>query len=595
MDLQEKNQIVKKPPFERGWQNGEKNMKLNKKWVKAVVFALMLSFAPVFVSEARAEGTATSFEGSTGLVSVDAAKKVWSFAKIAKTEKNANLKLDTGSTAGIYTITEVNPIVDNKIDLSFAKKNKEILLAIGKSTDIVDGFYKANEWEILKIAPENGTFKVQYVSTEPTDNSNFAISSKHGYIVATDGGNAYDLKTANKAKVEVRTESSDWATLDKYFLKGGQVDGSDKLEMLTQSGAKLFFRIAGTTTTDDAAGTWPSKEVSIKIAAQDKAPKISVNNAKAEINFKKDTLFNTSENTNVPSTWKTAPGKVSFNDASLNANNPGIAGDKTLYLFVKNPANGKKIESKLSMLKLTHQDKVTVTELTDKQSGVLTGSDSDGVSFSLKIPYDLSKGGTLSNTSAKDYEVLLTGENTPPANAKWLTLKAKNKKGKAGKLNLKYSADNKLNTFGPASHIFIRLPGDKKPINNELKMYSPASEKKAFVPVKVTQTIELPEFTAINYTVGTEAKLTGTVTFKKLYKDGLKLKVKVEKAPKGVKIKLDKLKKSSENGTAKIELVISKNAVKKAADMTDREVVFELSGEGAAPLKTTVTITPKDK
>lgn len=567
-------------------------MKFNKKIAKTLIFALALSFAPAFVGQVKASGVATSFEGSSGVVTVDPAKTVWSFAKVAKTEKSANLKIEEGATAGLYSLTEINPVVANKIDLSFAKKNKEIVLAIGKTTTIENGFYKAADWEVVKIAPENAKFKVAYVSTEPTK-KDFAIPSNHGYITATDNGADYDLKT-NKKLVEVRTDSSDWATVENFFVKGGQVDGADKLEMLTQKGAKLYFRIAGTTTQGTTVGTWPSKEANIKISPQAKAPKIAINNAKGEINFKKDMKFAVADNTTVPSDWKTAPGKVGFNDAKLNDSNPAITGEKTVYLFAKDPAKGKKIESKVAMVKLVHQEKVTVLDFKTKQDSPVVGDVETGVSFALKIPYDLKKGGTLTNNSDKNYEVLLTSEENAPAGAKWLSLKAK-KKNKPGKLNLKYTTDNKLNTFGPASNIFVRLIGDKKIVNNEITMYSPASVKKGFVPEKVAQTIEVANFSAVTYTVGTEAKLSGTVTFTKLFKDGLKLKLKMLKAPKGVKVKLDKLKKSGENGTAKIELTVSKNAVKKAAEMTDGKVEFELSGEGAEAKKVTVTITPQDK
>lgn len=568
-------------------------MKFNKKIAKTLIFALALSFAPAFVGQAKASGAATSFEGSSGVVTVDPAKKVWSFAKVAKTEKSANLKIEDGATAGLYSLTEINPVVANKIDLSFAKKNKEIVLAIGKTTTIENGFYKAADWEVVKIAPENAKFKVAYVSEAPKTNEAYAIPSGHGYITATNDGQEYDLKT-NKTKVEVRTDSSDWATVEKFFVKEEQVNGADKLEMLTQKGAKLYFRIAGTTTQGTTVGTWPSKEANIKISPQAKAPKIAINNAKGEINFKKDMKFAVAENTTVPSDWKTAPGKVGFNDASLKENNPQITGEKTVYLFAKDPAKGKKIESKVAMVKLVHQGKVTVLDFKTKQDGPVVGDVETGVSFALKIPYDLKKGGTLTNNSDKNYEVLLTSEENAPAGAKWLSLKAK-KKNKPGKLNLKYTTDNKLNTFGPASNIFVRLIGDKKIVNNEITMYSPASVKKGFVPEKVAQTIELPNFTAVTYTVGTEAKLTGEVTFTNLFKDGLKLKLKMLKAPKGVKVKLDKLKKVEKNGKAKIELTVSKNAVKKANEMTDRTVEFELSGEGAEAKKVTVTITAQDK
>lgn len=575
-------------------------MKFKRNIVRALLLAAVLSVTPLFAQTAKAsDATKPTFLGVTGEVKVEAAYKFWAFAKQAKNEKAANLK--NGASDDLYTISELNSIETTKVDLSSIKKNKEIIIAVGKTDTVTDGFYVKTDWEIVKIEAEKANFKVEYLVTKPEATILAkTIQSSFGYILATVDGNPVDLVGTDAEKIEARTELGKWKTVKSFFSKDGgtapitgATGGDAVLQMFTQKGAKLFFRIAGVDGKGDAPiGTWPSKEVSLKINAQDKAPKVTINNAKHEITFKKGMVFNVNENGKLPTdatTWKTAtPGKVSLAHASI-----GVTGEATKYILVKTAATDKKMDSKVTKIKLNHQAKPTAAALSDKSNGNVIASK---VTFALKVPYNLKKGGLLTNTSTDDYEVHLTTADEPAKDAKWLKLKAQKpaagkKAAKPGTLVLRYTEDGKANTFGSDdTKIFLRLIGSKKIEAGELKMYSLPSDKVAFKPKADEQEFSVTGLDTVDYKVGKDMTFKGTVDLTNLFKDGLKPKVKVTSALSGVTVKVDKMKKGTGKGTATIYVTIKKSAAKQATDINGKELKFTLNGEGAPALEHTVTV-----
>lgn len=559
-------------------------MKLNKMIARAFVLSFVVTMLPVFAHTAKATtAAAPSFLGTKGEVKVDAAFKLWAVAKVVKTEKAANLVKDSE----YYSISEIAPVIEAKIDLSSMKKNKDIILAVGKKDDIADGKYVGADWTIVKIPAEKNNIKVIYTTEAPeAATAAKAVQSEYGNIVITEEDVALDIPGADSEKIEVRTETGAWKTAKVFFSKdgtsayAGNKGGNEVLQMLTQKGAKLYFRKAGIDAKDSGpAAAWPSKEVSLKIPAQDKAPKIKINTAKEEIGLSKGMSYGISDSADTaPNPWKEAAGKVTFTDATIN-------GSADKFLFVKKTGTGKKLESKVTKIKLEKSEKPTVAAIGTDQKKEMIGSAANGVTFSLKLPYDLKKGATLTNTSDKEYEVQIIKADSPDVKAKWMTLKPKKTskdKTRPGTLTLKYSAQEKINTFGAdGMNIFFREVGGKKIEQGAIKMYSPVSEKSAFVPKKVEQEITVDLAAVSGHKITQTKTYKGTITLTKIFKEGVKPKIKVlEGGVKGVTIKVvEGFKKSSDNGVAKVELTVKKT--KKLDELNGKVFKFKVTAEGA--------------
>lgn len=544
-------------------------MKFKKSIAKSLVFAMALSLAPVTSFVAKAEAKAPSdckFECTTGLCTATSAN-YWGIAKEVKgknPEKKGNLKVGDKW----YVVKNIEEYCNKGVDVSsFAKKGVDI--ALGTETAVSSG-----TWTIKSIKPGDKSFAVAYLGVASDGavkkvkvRAGDAIGDDtYGYIGAaiTKGASAGSVKLKDD-KIQIKVGSGDW-------IKGSEFIDKYPMQMLTQLGSTLTFRIAGT------ADQFPSKEVKLKVKAQPKAPNIKYNPKKNELGLKKGDEVCLGNDK-----WTVASGKCILTELNIDGES-----DKTIK--VRRPAKKNTISSKVQTIVLKKQDKPTLNKVESCTGSVIVNK----VEFSLKVPYDLKKGGILENKDKDNAYDVFIGAKAPDAKSKWLSLKAakagKGKDVKPSKLTIKYDDKNKKdNTFasGSSVKIYVRIPGSVDKKIGEIKMAS-AQESCDFKPSVVRQQItcnfkekctdgNIISSTKEAITAKAELSMTGII------KNGKAPKIKVTGKVMGVSVKADKF------AAGKSILTFKVNKGKKAVT---GKFIFTVSYEGATKV---VEVTVKDK
>lgn len=281
---------------------------------------------------------------------------------------------------------------------------------------------------------------------------------------------------------------------------------------------------------------------------------------------------------------KVTEAKNTLTNVGLNS----LAANK--HLLVRTAATNKKLASKVQDITVKFQAAPSdgKADATAEGGTILTD-----VKVNTKVPYDISKGATITNNTDKEYEFYISPKGTAIDNPKWTKLKAKTtKKGQPVPtvVALKYSKDAKDYTYGPTNEntkLFIRLAG-KKQVDNEVTLPSAPAEI-ALKLAKAAQTVTVSEngvsgaYPTSNATIAT-AKPGTTYKFNvkvvKMYsKKAPSLKTKVTKKANGVSVKGGKFVTASgdQSGTASLEFKLSKDIFKKAASAVT-EVEYSVEG-----------------
>lgn len=544
---------------------------------------------------ARAASTNITFSGVEESAAIKEGYTHWAVVKEVLDENKKSFSVDGKH----YKAEEVFSVEEKKIDLSFLNKNKDNIIAVGKG----DTFAGSEAWEIKAIPKQSKGFHAAYVGAK-TDNkvmlkdkeitsNNYINGNDYGFLVATNGTDEYNLKTAKT--VQIKLGNGDWQMLNIFFGLGADanIDDSDNkadktMATLLQSGSTVYLRIPG------SADAWPSKEVKVKFDKLKKAPKLTVDTAKGVVNFKKGQEYKLQKGTADAGAWKPVDGKKTFAELTIN----DLTSDYTIY--VRDAAKGKKAASKEAKVALKKQDKVTLQTLT--KSGFLI---TDELDFQVKFPYDIKKGATFINKKGTEYEYFLldsADENTlPPADAKWHKIKAGKQdkkvatKFKESRTNVKFAADlSKGNAYGEKNEnlrIFVRKAGSK-----QSKL-----DGSAFLPSNTSKTDGVATFKIVN-DIGTitaaDASPSGSVKAKKdittkidvsidklVSKKGVTPKIVITEKLSGVTVKASKITK--QGVAAPITVKASKSAFKAA---NTYKLKFKIFIEGAEK-EVTVTYT----
>lgn len=564
-------------------------MKLNKTVAKTMVFALGLGAFSLLGGYTAKATTATVPDLSkltldTGIesfkIGTSSNINYWGVAKEARSEKSANLVIGDAK----YTVTDVNPVVDNIIDLSSFPKTKKLMIAVGTSEKVGN-----TDWKVQTLDAASKDFVVEYLSVDATNGKkvknitaadNKLGKAEVGFLVAANSkeGTALDLTDEDVIdNIEVQQGDGAWAALETVF--GGKTSEkvAEKLPTYVATGKTLKFRLK-------TANKWNTNVSVLKINPLQKAPAVKFDVVKGVTNLKKGMEVKVAvKDASGTASYADATDKMDFTALSVY----GAAGfeSKGGTITVRTKATDKKLASKEVVYTIEKQaaPTVTATDNVSKNDGVI----SNEVSVALKVLYDVKKGAVLTNKSDKDYEyfVSYTGAN-PDKNTKWKKLAKQKTKGKTTKptdVSLKYSATEKVDAYGgDATKIFLRLAGQKQ-VGNHVVLASPfAGEKLKFG--KIAQTF-IPSGTGTtNATTAITVKKATAGTYKidfaltNLQKKKSSPKLKITKKVNGVSLKADKFVTATGNDKSSVTLKFSKSAFKTAGN---HSLVFTISAEGA--------------
>ena len=564
-------------------------MNFKKTIAKSLVVAMALGMVPVANLQTAKAAVTFTFKGEEGTATVGNTK----FWGIAKEDKKGG-KDSVAINGKKYKITNVQDVA-GMIDVYAALKGKAGIIAAG-DTPTPD-----STWNVLSLDAADSTFKVQFVaSTSAVKGTKLtkALGGDFGYLFATTGKKGseaeYDL-TANAEKVEVKLNDGNWQTF-KAFL-GGTTPTSDlvntKLRALGQSGSSLSFRVKGTET------AWASKESKLKVATQGNAPAAKVDVTKETTSIKNGIEWQLVDAgaAAVAANWKLSTSKkgLTLDELKLDAT-------KDQDLLVRTGANAKKIASKVGRVTLKKPE-VALTvgasnEITGTGAAINVGS-KVGVIVSSTLAYDITKGLLLQNVSDKDIEYALVPSTGDTSKFKWGVLKAsKDPVKKPTKANLKYSTDEKANTWTQGkTKLFLRLSGTKQD-KNGVATRSGVSAGAIIKIANIAQNVTFESATvagdaakaavtaasgsttaAIQIATGTAATFTINAKVDKVVNPkGGSPKVKVVKAlPKGVTYKVGKV--DGATGKFTITVNVSNKAFTAAEINADAE--YGLTYEGA--------------
>lgn len=548
-------------------------MNFKKTIAKSLVVAMALGMVPVanLQTAKAADLGAIKFTGSTGIATSENAT-YWGLAKVDARAGKGSVKIGEKS----YKISNIQEYV-GEIDVYAALKGKAGVIVTGDTATPTD------KWKVFEIPAAETTFKVQIVAS-PKAAKGVAEADKakvlggdYGYVAATVGKTpkAVDMNASSEA-IEVKLGEGNWQTLKSYF--GNTVDNNavtGKLKVLSQGGSSLTFRIAGTAT------SWPSKEVKVKAVSNAKGPSVKVDISKDTTSIKKGMEWQMDNTGKVKpeGTWKKYDGKA------LPVADLGLDATKNSMLFVRTAATDKKLASKVTTITLNKPAEA----LTIKGSKIdATGSsiqqgNKDLATITTDVPYDITKGVTLTNLTATPLEYALV--TTADKALKWNTLKATVANAKKPSVaKLKYSATAKANTWGSdGSKFFVRLGGVKQDKNNVVTLSGVSvgaviavkNITQKFALIKDDKIVKAENTTKAAIEVATAAALD--VTFKgkieNIVKTGVAPKVKLVDGPK-VRLKAEKI---AADGTFEIKVSIPKTLFK---DKVEGKAKIDLSIEG---------------
>ena len=563
-------------------------MNFKKTIAKSLVVAMALGMVPVAnLQTAKADATAVSFEGATGIAKASGAK-FWGIAKEDKGNGKGSVKIGTKS----YKITNIKEYAD-EIDAYAALKGKAGIIAAGK-TAVPDG-----EWGVVELPAAENTFKVYIAASTAAVKGFTPVKHKggdYGYLFASIGKQPkeVDLTTASNEAIEVKLNEGKWQTVKAFF---GDVDDSKvtaKLKVLSQNGSTLTFRLMGTNK------TWDSKEAKVKVAAQPKAPNVKVDITKETTSIKNGMQYQVvavgGAAEEGAGKWKVATDKKGMSIADLKLE------DANKDVLVRTAASAKKLASAVTRVTINKP----IVKIDGLPSGgfAATGATIANVArVEANVQYDITKGASLYNLSPEDLEWTLVGKD---GKYKWSTLKAsKDPEKKPTKVALKYSATEKPNTWGVEGvKLYLRRSGVKQNKNGVATqsgvsagaIMKLANVAQSFVFTSgtggvatgditvtnntTTASIKVATGTAANYTI--KGKVTGFVGTKA----GTAKVKKVKDLPKGITYKVGKIDPSGD-----FEITVNVSKLKDKITETTGEFSFEFQGiKGGFK----ITVTPKN-
>lgn len=542
-------------------------MNFKKTIAKSLVVAMALGMVPVAnLQTAKAADAEITFNGVEGTATATNAT-FWGLATVDAKGGKGSVKIGEKS----YKIKNIQEYAE-EIDLYAALKGKAGILAVGNSA-IPD-----NTWKVKELAAADNTFKVQFVASTAAVKGFKAekqLGGEYGYFVASQGKQPkeYNLKE-NKDKVEVKLNDGSWKTFANFF--GGDTDEkvTAKLKAYGQSGSTLTFRIKG----DE--NTWASKESKVKLATQAKAPSVKIDVAKDTTSIKTGMEYQVVK---AGGEIKTADWKLSTERKGLSLAALALGTAEAKDVAVRTAATAKKLASKVVKITVNKPaEALTINGGKFEATGAAIGTNAV---LESNLAYDITKGASLTNKGAVDLEYTLVPDNTSADKIKWNTLKAsKDPAKKPTKVNLKYSANVKANTWGNSgTKLFVRLAGAKQTKENVATqsgvsvgaVVSLSNIAQKFVLVKDNIVVKEENTTKAAIEVATATALD--VTFKgkidKLVKTGVAPKVKLANGPQ-VKLKAEKV---AADGTFEIKVSIPKTLFK---DKVEGTANIDLSIEG---------------
>jgi len=565
-------------------------MNFKKTIAKSLVVAMALGMVPVanLQTAKAAAPTALTLAGDSGLVTATDAK-YWAIAK--KVDKAGKGTVEIGGNH--YKVSNVQEYL-GAIDVYPVLKGKAGTVVIG-ATATPD----KDNWAVLNIPAAEKTLKVQYVAKKDKVKglegaAQHAFGGDFGYLVATKvGANKKTEEVTLDANIEGKLNDGNWQALTALFGTLNDAGVNGKLKIFAQNGSTLSFRIKA------KDGAFASSEAKVKITPQAKAPAVKVDVAKETVAIKKGMDWQVVEITNA----NTAPDDTKWTAAGANtksmtiadlkvggSSGTALANDKNYALFVRTSATDKKIASKYSMVTLKARPK-TLTFKDNKIEGEgaeIQNSDGSKTLGSIKsaLSYDLSKGAVLTNVSTDDWEYALS--KTEPT--KWNTLKAPKDAKKPSVAKLKYSKEEKANTFGwTGAKLYLRVAGTKQ-TKEGVATLAGVTANAAVALTKTEQTLKFESATAVNATentndltnlapkykiaTGTAAVITIKAKVEKFVKPEVAPKIKVTEGPK-VKVKAGKVDK---DGKFDITIDISKSLFKTPESIAN--VKFNVKFEG---------------
>lgn len=526
-------------------------MKFNKIMAKTLVFALALgslSFVGTPKTRTFAAATAATFSGVSGKITSENGTH-WGVAKKLKTApKKAAANVLKKSSTEIYQVKALEPLVGKEIDLG-KYKGKNVIIVVGQAAD----FSTPADWTVVDIKAGDKGFKAYYSMEEAkagkikTDAAD-TFGGTFGFLSFFAGKKQIPIATA-KTDVEVKTAGGDWQLATAYLGADLADDAvNKKLNVLTQRGAKLTFRLKG------GSDKWPSKESKVSIAGQKKGPSVKLDIDKETSNLKKDYLYAISlSNADTPSIENVAKGKDDFTklgiDKAYNVN------DQILY--VQEP-KGKKLASKVTKITVKRQQPPTLNQaIGGKVDGQGKAIIEGKVRFDLAVAYDTKKGAFVTNADpAQDYEFFVDYDGTQADKVKkWVKLKKAASAENHTKVKIAFSSTKKNNAYGASnSKIYVRLPG-KKQIGNEVTL--PSTQIAATIEVKnIEQKMTITTVKDDSFDITKPEDKAFTLKFNKSEEKEYNLKAKitnvtkqsgkpklkiVSPGPSGVKVSVDEM------------------------------------------------------
>lgn len=563
-------------------------MNFKKTIAKSLVVAMALGMVPVAnLQTAKAAFSKVEIDGVTGVAKAEDAK-FWGIAKVDPKKGKGSVEID----GKFYKISNVQEYA-GEIDAYSVLKGKAGVIAAGVSA-VPD-----NKWKVAEIDAAESTFKAQIVASTGaikglTGAAQHALGGDYGYLVGTVGKK--EVKevnwSASKAAIEVKLNDGSWSDFDKFFGDATAEKVTEKLKVYGQNGSTLTFRLKG------AKNVWASKESKLKVTGQAKAPSVKIDVNKDTTTIKKGIEWQVVEVAGAAAKDKWV---LSTDKKGLSLDELKVNTDKAYDVLVRTAASAKKLASKVGRVTLNKPAAALTVGNSDKKfvgtGGAIKDSAGDLAIVEANLAYDITKGATIKNISKKDLEYVLVTDGVANPKFKWSTLKAaKDPEKKPTKATLKYSKDNKANTWSNdgKTKLFVRLAGVKQDKNN-VATRSGVSAGAVMALTNVAQKLTFKSGTtdnAANSTIGvTNGSTTAAITIttgaaaKFVIKanvsnvvsaKGGSPKVKATDLPKGVTFKAGKIDPAT--GDFNIDVVISKNTFKTEVPTTEAKFSFKFEG-----------------
>lgn len=555
-------------------------MNFKKTLAKSLVVAMALGLVPVAnLQTAKAAAPTISFDKDTNMMTASGAK-YWGVAKEVKDEKKSNLTIGDK----YYSVSNVDEYPGG-VDAYGVLKGKTGIIAIGNKSELSN-----TEWAVKEVNAADSTFKIGVVATKGAVynkvKTEYGIGGDYGVLVATVGKTPKEVNIkASEEAIQVKLNDGSWQTVKKFFGKNNGSESvedasvSSKLKIISQSGSTLSFRLGAVSDNSGKYLAFPSKEVKLKVSGNPKAPALKVDTNKDTISLKKGMEYQVKESGEPDATkWKTVPATAK----TMTFADLGVDKTKDQIVFARTAATTKKLASKVATLNLKKQS--APSDITGDITASGKAFTTAKLTFETKVVYDITKGATLTNTSDKDYEYFIAwdGEKVDASKVKWLNLKAPKDAKKPTVATIKFSKENKENTYGSAkkSKLFVRLAGTKQNKSGVATMSS-ASGAATLKIADVSQALTVsgtPNSTSGAISVGVKeaANVDLTVKVSNLQKNGVAPKIKLTSKQKGVTVKSDKFN----NGSAVLHIKVSDKAFVDEAAFTGANISFTYDIEG---------------